>query len=87
MSSLQPDAVTRQIIAAQTRGGFGAEDARWQHAAVYLGDGYVIEATLRGVRYAPIYPYLGSYRLRLRRRIGLEAEGSLEGSDPSRGPC
>jgi hypothetical protein len=74
VSAIEPDAVTRQIINAQVRGGFSADDARWQHAAVYLGEGYVIEATLHGVRYAPIYPYLGKHRLRVRRPLGLESD-------------
>ena len=39
--------------------------------AVYVGEGYVVEATLRGVRYAPIYPYLGGHRLRVRRPLHL----------------
>jgi hypothetical protein len=38
---------------------------------VYMGEGYVVEATLHGVRYAPIYPYLGGHRLRLRRPLDL----------------
>jgi hypothetical protein len=71
VSSLTPDATTRQIINAQERGGYGSEDARWQHAAVYIGEGYVVEATLHGVRYAPIYAYLGSHRLRVRRSSGI----------------
>jgi hypothetical protein len=74
VSSLEPDAISEQIIQAQMRGGFSAEDARWQHAAVYLGEGYVIEATLYGVRYAPIYPYLGKHRLRVRRPRGLKSD-------------
>lgn len=74
VSSVEPDAVTRQIIGTQTRGGFSADDARWQHAAVYLGDGFVMEATTHGVRYAPLYPYLGKHRLRVRRPLGLERE-------------
>ena len=60
VSSVVPDAVTKQIINTQLRGGFGPDDARWQHAAVYLGDGYVMEATTHGVQYSPIYAYLGN---------------------------
>ena len=72
VSSIEPSTLTKQILGAQLRGGFNADDARWQHAAVYLGDGYVIEATLRRVQYVPIYAYIGKYRLRLRRPIGLD---------------
>lgn len=74
VSSIVPDLAAKQIIEAQVRGGFIPDDARWQHAAVYLGDGYVIEATLHGVQYVPIFPYLGNHRLRLRRPLGLSDE-------------
>jgi hypothetical protein len=76
VSSVVPDIVTKQIIETQRRGGFHPDDARWQHAAVYLGDGYVMEATTHGVRYSPIYPYLGKHLLRVRRPIGLEDEAA-----------
>ena len=71
VASITPDAALRQIISAQARGGYAPEDARWQHAAVYIGEGYVVEATIRGVRYAPSYPYLGGHCLRLRRPLDL----------------
>jgi hypothetical protein len=71
VASIAPDAAVRQIVSAQARGGYAPEDARWQHAAVYIGEGYVVEATLHGVRYAPIYPYLGAHCLRLRRPLNL----------------
>lgn len=71
VASLTPDAAVRQIVSAQARGGYAPEDARWQHAAVYIGEGYVVEATLHGVHYAPIYPYLGGHCLRLRRPLDL----------------
>jgi len=47
VSSIVPDVVTKQIIAAQQGGGFGADDARWQPAAVYLDDGFIMEAFSR----------------------------------------
>ena len=71
VASITPDAAVQQIVSAQARGGYAPEDARWQHAAVYIGEGYVMEATLRRVRYAPIYPYLGGHSLRLRRPLDL----------------
>jgi hypothetical protein len=74
VSSLKPNLITRQTITAQERGGYGIDDARWQHAAVYVGEGYVTEASLHGVRYAPIYPYLGNHLIRLRRPVGLTAD-------------
>lgn len=69
--STDPVFTTREIVATQERLGFSKEDARWQHAAVHLGDGYVMEATLPGIRYVPIYEYLGAHGLRLRRPIDL----------------
>ncbi len=71
VASINLDSTARQIVSAQKRGGYAAEDSQWHHAAVYIGEGYVMEATLHGVRYAPIYPYLGGHGLRLRRPIDL----------------
>src|SRR6476659_3689762 len=36
------DKISQLIIAAQMQAGFSEEDARWTHAAVYLGDGELI---------------------------------------------
>jgi hypothetical protein len=43
---IAPDKVSRMISAVQTAGGYSNDDARWTHAAMYVGDGAsVIEAT------------------------------------------
>lgn len=75
-SAIHPGWIARSIIQGQQRGGYAEEDARWHHAAVYLGDGISIcEAVVTGVRHTPIYPYiLGNYRLRVRRDTALTAE-------------
>jgi hypothetical protein len=45
---VEPDAVSRQIVRAQIRGGFNQRHAQWTHAAVYLGDGeHICEANWR----------------------------------------
>lgn len=67
-SAVHPNWISKSIIRGQENGGYAAEDARWHHVAVYLGDGISIcEATSTGVHHAPIYPYLGEYLLRVRR--------------------
>lgn len=75
-SAIQPGRIARSIIRGQESGGYAGEDARWHHAAVYLGDGISLcEAVVTGVRHTPIYPYiLGNYRLRIRRDITLNSE-------------
>jgi hypothetical protein len=87
VSAIRPGCIARRIIAAQERGGFAPEDARWHHAAVYVGDGRICEATLRGVRTNDLYAYIGTHRIRVRRdpqltpddgyRIALAAFGRL----------
>jgi hypothetical protein len=71
-STVHPGWISRSIIRGQERGGYALEDARWHHAAVYLGDGISIcEATRTRVKNRLIYPYLGGYLLRIRRDIAL----------------
>jgi hypothetical protein len=67
ISSIRPPWISRQIIAAQTRGGYSMEDARWHHAAMYIGDANICEATASGVNLVPIFDYVGTHKLRLRR--------------------
>ena len=62
-----PNWIARQIVAAQERGGYGTRDAQWQHAAVYMGESTLLEATRLGVRYGSVYDYVGKYALRVRR--------------------
>jgi hypothetical protein len=67
-SSLKPSAGSKAIVWAQQRGGYGAEDARWHHAAVYIGAKIgICEANLHGVAANAIYPYVGGHLLRVRR--------------------
>jgi len=73
VASAKPDWVHRQISKAQIRRGYHADDARWQHAAVYLGDGYLCEAGTSGVRYVPVFDYVGEHLIRVRRDFTLSA--------------
>jgi hypothetical protein len=73
LSQVAPDWIHRQITAAQLR-GFDEEHARWQHAAVYMGDGYVSEAGTSGVRYASVSNYVGEHLIRVRRDFTLQTD-------------
>ena len=58
----------RQIVNTQVKLGYADNDARWQHAAVYIGDHYLCEARPGGVRYHPVVETVGpSTYLRVRR--------------------
>ncbi len=68
----KPSAVIRktQIIA-----GYNPEDARWYHAAVYLGfDFRICEATRKGVATASLLDYAATHLVRVRRDPRLDAE-------------
>lgn len=73
---LAPDWVSRQIQKAQRRGGYHTDDARWTHAAVYLGDGAdgLCEATTRRVRTAEIFKYIPDHLVRVRRAPNLSVD-------------
>lgn len=66
-SAVRPSLASRAIIRTQTNGGFNEKHARWHHAAVYVGHNHLCEAVLSGVRYGPIYPYVGAHLIRVRR--------------------
>jgi hypothetical protein len=71
VSSLTPDFTQRAIKTVQERGGYHVGDAQWHHAAVYLGDYALCEATKTGVKAGKIYPYIGNHLIRVRRDISL----------------
>ena len=74
-SALTPGWTSQAIIHGQQRGGYALEDARWHHAAVYLGDGvHVCEASLGGVRRVPVYQYVQTHMLRVRRDEHLRSD-------------
>lgn len=65
--AVRPGLASRAIVRTQSNGGFADKDARWHHAAVYVGHNHLCEAVLSGVRYGPIYPYVGTHLIRVRR--------------------
>jgi cell wall-associated NlpC family hydrolase len=73
VSAVEPTWLSRRIMAAQEQGGFAADDARWHHAAVYVGNGRICEATLRGVQACDLDQYVGTHRIRVRRDPQLRA--------------
>jgi hypothetical protein len=67
-----PGWIDNQIAKSQGSGGFAAENARWTHAAVFIGDDQLVEALpLQGVVQHSIYSYIPSEIIRVRRRPGL----------------
>ena len=67
VSALWPDWISRSIQGGQKKGGYDSEDARWHHAAVYIGDASICEAAWSGVRVDSLYSYIGTHLLRVRR--------------------
>lgn len=73
-SSITPGLIPRSIRRVQLRGGYDEEDARWEHAAVYIGSEKICEATRHGVNVKPIYGYIGSHLIRVRRNLLLTTD-------------
>lgn len=69
--------VARLIVRGQLAAGYHEEDARWHHAAVYVGDGFVCEAGIWRVTYRPLHDYIGTRYIRLRRDPTLSMEDRL----------
>lgn len=66
VSPRNPDVVQRMIQKNQGD-SYSVEDAIWTHAAVYIGNGSLCEATISGVKEADIYKYLEKYLVKIRR--------------------
>jgi hypothetical protein len=59
VSALTPNRVQLAIERVQCRGGYHPHHARWQHAAVYIGDYYICESThVGGLNPQPYFPIL-----------------------------
>lgn len=71
VAAVKPDWIQQEIVKAQERRGYDSVDARWTHAAVYMGDGYLCEAGTSRVRYAPVATYVGDHLIRVRRDSAL----------------
>lgn len=74
VSAREPGLVAAAITHVQTMGGYAPEDARWQHAAVYVGDGAICEAVRSGVKVSLLHDYVPSHRMRFRRAPQLMGE-------------
>jgi hypothetical protein len=66
VSAINTDIIQRSIYRFQRRSGYTEEDARWHHAAVYIGDYDVCEATRSGVHVRKLFHYVGNHLLNLR---------------------
>ena len=56
-----------RILRTQTKLNYGDDDARWHHAAIYIGDSYLCEARPGGVRYHPVVEFVPHMLMRVRR--------------------
>jgi len=79
VASLKGDIVGRTIQKVQTWLGFAVGDARWEHAAVYIGKGKICEAGRSGVRTIRMHDeYVGDHLLRFRRGRGIQLHEGYE---------
>ncbi len=79
VSALKPTVGSKAIAWVQEKGGYGVDDARWHHAAVYVGARIgICEANLHGVAASAMYPYIGGYLLRARRDPHISREEGWE---------
>lgn len=68
LSALKQGRMSKYIVDRQKRGGWPEVDARWHHAAVYIGHYEVCEATVTGVKVSSLYErYVTTHLLRVRR--------------------
>lgn len=75
VQALTQTSIQRAIQKTHTDIGFDPDHRVWTHAALYVGEGHVCEATpRRGVRHHPIFEYVGGHILRVRRRPGLSVD-------------
>lgn len=70
-SALEPNDIQKEIGETQRRLEYADEDARWHHAAVYVGDGYLCEARPGWIspvaRVRRVVDYVGRHRIRVLR--------------------
>ncbi|PSF36163.1 hypothetical protein C7H19_14295 [Aphanothece hegewaldii CCALA 016] len=75
VSNIKPNFSHKIIEKVQLLGGYSQDDARWHHAAIYVGDAHICEADLPGVECRIIERYLtGSHLIRVRRDMSLSIE-------------
>jgi hypothetical protein len=67
------------IRTAQERGGFHPDHARWTHAALYIGNGLIVEATPRGgVSVGQFVDMTFSREILVRRRLAAQPPFATE---------
>lgn len=66
-SAVRQRFLQRQIVTTQEKAGCDKSDARWHHAAVYVGDYYLCDAVPGGVRYRSITEFVPDHKIRARR--------------------
>ncbi len=75
VSPHEPTSIQRGIQRTQLNGGYDAEDARWTHAAVYLGSEFrLCEAVRTGVHLGTLLDYVPDHLIRIRRPDGIGRE-------------
>jgi hypothetical protein len=57
--AITPQGASSEIMKTLTAMGWGPEDAMWYHAAAYVGEDCICEATRQGVKYHRLYSYVG----------------------------
>ncbi len=57
----------------QKQSGFAPEDAIWEHAAIYVGDGMIAETSRGGSRSSFLNKYVPTHQIRVRRAPNLNA--------------
>ncbi len=67
LEALELPLISRAIQRTQNKGGYSLEHARWHHAAIYMGNEYICEATFFGVKYRTLDHYISSHRMLVRR--------------------
>jgi hypothetical protein len=74
-SSLKSRLIDTAIVRTQIASGFGEEDARWTHVAVFLYQDFIVEADpWKGVITRSLYADIPDSALRIRRKPGLSEE-------------
>lgn len=78
VSAIKPNFIAKAIRRIQEKGGYASDDARWEHAAVYIGSGTLCEANRHGIRIVSIFDYTGSHLIRVRRNNSLTKDQRWE---------
>ncbi len=65
VSSNKPSLIQNAIRKVQGQ-GYPNEHARWEHAAVYIGEAALCEATMMGVCVSNVYQYVGNHLIKIR---------------------